>query len=372
MRVITRGLRRTGAVVAAVGLVGLAAAAPWAGAAEGFTTERIAGADRYDTAGRIAVDAYQTRGTRRAILATGGDFPDALSANYLAGVYDAPILLTQPGAVPANTAAALAALGVKEVYLLGGTDAIGANVEAQLRATTSTAAERGTLTVTRIAGAGRYDTSRLVALAGAAPATPTAGATPTAASLREPLGLLDGRRTAIVASGMVPSDAMAVGPLAFDQSFPLVLTAPTALSPQAASTLRDLQVQQVILVGGTAAVSAAVEAQIVAQGATVVRIGGADRTATSVAIADFAIDRLGFDDGHTHVASATTFVDALTGGPHAGLEVSHILLTDPANLSAPVTEFLRRRAPTLVDALIFGGTAAVSANVEAQVRTAAT
>ena len=52
-------------------------------------------------------------------------------------------------------------------------------------------------------------------------------------------------------------DALAAGPLAYARALPLVLTDPGALSPQAAQTLVDLGIQQVVIAGGPTAVSPA-------------------------------------------------------------------------------------------------------------------
>ena len=70
----------------------------------------------------------------------------------------------------------------------------------------------------------------------------------------------------------------------------MILTDPAALSPEARQTLRDLQTQQVYIIGGTAAVSQAVQDELVKAtqdgglGLAVARISGADRLQTAVAI----------------------------------------------------------------------------------------
>ncbi len=75
----------------------------------------------------------------------------------------------------------------------------------------------------------------------------------------------------------------------------MILTDPAALSPEAAQTLKDLQTQQVYIVGGEAAVSAAVADKLTKAtqdgglGLAVARISGADRLATAVAVHQFAV-----------------------------------------------------------------------------------
>ena len=82
-----------------------------ANAVEGFALERLAGADRYATAAAIADEAFPN-GATTAIIARGDVFADALAANYLAGVVDAPILLTDTNRLPEATSDALASRSV--------------------------------------------------------------------------------------------------------------------------------------------------------------------------------------------------------------------------------------------------------------------
>lgn len=57
--------------------------------------DRISGSNRYETAVSIAEEIYPNGLNGRVIIATGENYADALSANGLTNVYDAPILLTQ-------------------------------------------------------------------------------------------------------------------------------------------------------------------------------------------------------------------------------------------------------------------------------------
>lgn len=60
--------------------------------------DRIAGATRYHTAVRVAQQAVAALST--VVLATGTNFPDAVSASALAASRGWPVLLTDPGQVP--------------------------------------------------------------------------------------------------------------------------------------------------------------------------------------------------------------------------------------------------------------------------------
>ncbi|MDR1604340.1 MAG: cell wall-binding repeat-containing protein [Gracilibacteraceae bacterium] len=137
-----------GAVSAAVE-TDLRAAMPWLG-----EIIRIAGADRYETAARIAALLPPAA---EAALATGQDYPDALTLASVAAGRGTPLLLTRRDEMPAATAEALLALAPRRLLVAGGEGAVGAQVLLDL-------AERG-LTVEwhRYAGADRYETSAAVA-----------------------------------------------------------------------------------------------------------------------------------------------------------------------------------------------------------------
>src|SRR5438093_1028670 len=69
------------------------------------------------------------------------------------------------------------------------------------------------------------------------------------------VGSVGQKKTAIVASGAAFPDALAGGPLAFGSKLPLLITDPASLSSDAQTALGSLAIKQVVLLGGTAAVS---------------------------------------------------------------------------------------------------------------------
>ena len=348
-------------------VVGLLPAGMPAGATPGFSFTRVFGSDRYETAKAVAEAAFTS--SDGAIVATGERFADALAGNYLAGQLNVPILLTRPNAVTAPLKQALANLKVRNVLLLGGTQAVGSGVEADLRATDSTATGGGKLAVSRLGGADRYETARLVST--------VSGTTP---------GSVGGRRTALLATGDKFADALAAGPAAFSSKLPVLLTpgAPaTTLSSQARTALQSLAIEHVIVLGGTQAVTSAVETEVLnARGTgsiTITRLAGSDRTETARQVAEYAVGTLGFVNTHVNLARGDDpngFADALTGGPNAGREKAPIVLAvSPTVLSQPAgtgaERFLRDHASTLTSGHIFGGTAAISDAVEATAEAAA-
>ncbi len=313
---------------------------------------RLGGSDRYATAAVLAEHAFPN-GSAGAVIARGADFADgspgfadALAANYVAGAVSSPILLTGDGTIPSATLQALQTLKVKNVILMGGTSAISNAAQAQLQSTPSTSSEGGDLDVARIAGPDRY-------------ATAADGAMTVPATY---VRVFNGKRTALVARGDDFPDALAGGPLADGAQMPLLLTEPGVLSAPTAHALQVLDIQSVIILGGSAAVSDATEQQIDALGISTQRLAGLDRQQTAIAIADFAMQQLGFKRTIVDLARGDGYPDALAGGPEAAtLGPLPIVLTGtPTDLSADTAAWLRAEDATLGEIDILGLQGAVS------------
>lgn len=88
----------------------------------GLHATRIGGADRFDTAVALSARTFPTATT--AYLADGFDFADALAATPAAAHDDAPVLLTRPRCVGAETVAELGRLKVTTRVVIGGTSAV--------------------------------------------------------------------------------------------------------------------------------------------------------------------------------------------------------------------------------------------------------
>jgi putative cell wall-binding protein len=101
--------------------------------ATGRTVVRLSGPDRYATA--VAISKTFFNRPPRAYLATGANFPDALSAVPAAGRAGSPLLLVQRDRLPPSVATELVRLHPPRTYLSGGSAVIGGTVVAQLRAT---------------------------------------------------------------------------------------------------------------------------------------------------------------------------------------------------------------------------------------------
>ncbi|XKH50521.1 cell wall-binding repeat-containing protein [Chryseomicrobium palamuruense] len=93
-----------------------------------ITIKRIKGSDRYETSLNIAKEL--NTGTSKAIIATGQNFPDALSIAPYAAIHEYPIILTKPSSLTTNTKSFLSTFS--STLIVGGTAAVSTSIESAL------------------------------------------------------------------------------------------------------------------------------------------------------------------------------------------------------------------------------------------------
>ncbi len=299
--------------------------------------DRIAGATRVETAARLARAAFPS-GTETALLARADVFADAVSASGLAGALQAPVLLTDVDRLPDATVEALRDLGVRTVHVLGGDAAVHPAVLQALE-------DEGFAWI-RYQGRDRYETAALVAQQAVALA---------------PLGQLGGRTTVLLASGTRFPDALGASPVAFHGPFPILLTDGPRLPEFTTAMLDELGPEQVVVLGGPLAVPGTVADELRGQGYAVRRVAGSDRTATAAAVADLAVDELGFTAGEVLLARGDAFPDALAAGPLGGVRQGPVLLTPgPDRLGSAAATWIAQHCEAIDLVTAIGGPAALA------------
>jgi putative cell wall-binding protein len=165
-------------------------------------------------------------------------------------------------------------------------------------------------------------------------------------------------------------DALAAAFLAGNRKGPTLLATEQTLPQPTKDALRTLQARNVVIIGGTGAISAGVEKELTDAGYTVSRIAGTNRYDTARKVAETpAVDYVGENpDGQRTavVASGERFQDGLVGGPLGYAARFPILITASASLSEPTGEALQNLAIDHV--LIVGGTAAISTQTENEIK----
>lgn len=296
----------------------------FAGTGISAAASQISGADRYATS--VAISQASGSSGSTVYVASGENYPDALAAGAAAGSAGNTVLLVRPGTIPDVVAAELQRLQPVQILVLGGPAAVSESVVEQLRGFISGE-------VTRVAGADRFETA-------AALSASTFGS---------------GVPVVYVASGTNFPDALTGAAAAGAQGGPILLTKGDDLPAVTRAELARLVPGRIVVLGGEAAVNAAVSAELGAYASTS-RVAGSDRFATAAAIAQSV-----FTGGSTiYVASGTNFPDALSGSPVAASAGAPVLLV-PQNGRIPwsVCAEVQRISPTQVIAL--GGEAAVPA-----------
>jgi putative cell wall-binding protein len=290
---------------------------------------RLAGADRYDMAALVALRA-RPAGAEVVYIASGENYPDALSAGPAAVHRHGVLLLVQRAVVPAAAAIALGAMNPASVVIVGGTASVSDAVEARLQALAPRA------TVERIDGADRYEVSRTIAARAF-----TAGAT-----------------GAFIATGRAFPDALSAGPAAavLDQPVLLVDGGPPADIPTV-RLLDSLRAADVNLMGGTSSLSSTLESSLRLV-RSVTRIDGADRYAVSQRINEVLLQ----DYDTVYLVTGANFPDALAGGVLAGTTRSPMYVV-PADCVPPQV-ITRMTAMGTRQVVLLGGTASLSPAVE--------
>jgi len=167
-------------------------------------------------------------------------------------------------------------------------------------------------------------------------------------------------------------DALASAPLTAEG--PLLFTSPAALNSTTMAELRRVLPagSTVYLVGGEAAISSQIAAQLAQSGYAVRRLSGPDRVSTSVAIADEVVRLYGHEDQLVVARSrgaagneTAGWADSVSGSAYAARNRLPVVVTPSDGLDAAVASYIRRHGPTTT--WVLGGESAVSSAVAGKV-----
>jgi len=219
-------------IVGGLGVVSSAVEAQLKGLNVKPEVRRVSGSDRYATSRALATDTWGAGSLGTAYLATGTNFPDALSAGPAAAHFDGPVILVRGTAstIDAATRALLTRLGVDKIKIAGGTGVINAAIEAQAKTIV------GASNVTRNGAGDRYSTSVAINLNAFVSAS-----------------------TIYLATGSGYADALAGSALAGTNGAPLFVTQKSCIPATTLNAIRALGATKVVLLGGTGVLTAGVE-----------------------------------------------------------------------------------------------------------------
>lgn len=296
--------------------------------AHAATTERIAGNDRYETSAKVSASAVPA-GRSVVYVASGTDYPDALAAAPVAGARDTSVLLVTRDSIPASIKTELTRIKPPTIHVVGGSSSVSDAVLTELK--------KYATNVDRISGATRYDTAAAISKSWFAPQV----------------------AFVYVVTGESFPDALAAGAAAVDRGA-VLLTRRDSIPPGTATELQRLKPQEIIVVGGTSAISSGVETSL-DQYTTgpVTRQAGKDRYATSAVVSSKAFQA---PTDAAYLASGASFADALSGGPIAGANDGPILLVQRTCITEEVSAELSRLENQRT--VLLGGTGVIADGAE--------
>ncbi len=296
------------------------------------TFARDGGQDRYETAALVSRRHFDTTGGT-VLIATGDNFPDALSATPVTGG-DGPVLLVRTNEIPDVVRDELTRLEPSRVIIAGSQSVVSDAVADEI-------AELTGATVERRGGKDRYETAALLSSGTFAEGVPVA----------------------YVATGLDFPDALAAGSAGAMMGGPVLLNAGSSLMPATLEELQRLKPQRIVVVGGTGAVPDAVLNQLRSLSPQVVRLAGLDRYETSRAISR---DPHGVSEvSPAYLATGLDFPDALSAAPAVASTGGVLVLSNASLGPGAAEEIVRNRVGQVI---VIGGTGVVSNTVVNQAR----
>lgn len=291
--------------------------------------ERLKGVDRIETSIRVSNKVYPDGSAENVVIAGWGGEVDALTATLLASTKDAPLLLVTDSQY-STIKDELNRLGVKNVYIAGGSAVVSERFEKNLKV--------AGYNVTRLSGENRYFTAAEI--------------------MKE--ASVDSKHVFLVNGGSEKNDqladAVAVGPVSGKNKSPILLTFNNKL-PQA--TIDALEgVDQITIVGGNVAVNDSVERTLKNEGYKVDRVKGEDRYETAVEISKKYFGRSAksilVNDGRV------SFADALVGGYLGAKKDAPILLANANQLTDDTKGYVESK---MSFTYVLGGAKSISSSV---------
>ena len=295
----------------------------------GTVWQRLSGATALDTMRAVVSMGFEKADT--VVIATSGTYHDALAASALAGSLKAPVLLTEPGVLSAQTKEQIAALKPSRAYVVGGEYWTPQSVLDEL--------EKLDVKVERVAGP---------------------DACGTAIEVGRALGKKAGT-VAIVAFGGGYHDALAASPYSYAKVAPIYLTDEAGgVDAATISAMKAAGIKQVLICGGPMSVTNAAKAALEQAFGKVDRYSGKDAYATSLSFARFALGQ-GMGANKMGVATAGLkdgvfldgYWDALVGGAVCGANNAVLVLADDGHLGA--LQVATQAKEQIDAAYVFGG-----------------
>lgn len=285
-------------------------------------TIRLGGNDRYETSAKISQAGWKESSTY-AVLATGRNYPDALSAAPLAKKYNAPILLTDTNSIPQEILDELNRLKVNHVFIAGGTGVVSQTVENKLKSMG--------ITVERFGGKDRFETSVKIA---------------------EKLGVASG--SMFVTNGYEFADALSASSIAAKMNMPILITDKDTLPDVVKNFINENNFSKTYVLGDTNLVSDKVDNLLPSPE----RITGSTIYERNINLIKKFQNNIDFSN--ICIATGENFPDALSGSALATMVSSAIVLVDNNDLQDITKNYSNQESMQVNNVYVFGEQGAVS------------
>jgi photosystem II stability/assembly factor-like uncharacterized protein/putative cell wall-binding protein len=313
----------------------------------GPTPTRISAPYPYGNA--LAISRLGWTSSAYVVLASTRKLPDQLLAATLAGVYRAPLLLTEPGYLPSPVAREVARLHASRVFVVGGGRSVSYRV---IRGLVRGGIRRAN--VKRVGADSVYSTARLVA-----------------SQIKARRGRVE---SVVLVNASKPNDALGIAGLAGRYGMPVLYTTRAAIPLETSRALKALKPQKAILIGGTGSISAAEARAFLAltkiKSARVLRIAMPNIYASAAAVAELAFAN-GFAYETVIVGNSSVFRDPLAAGAWAAKIGGHVVLTQSSVLPTDTNKFFESHCSAIKKIYLLGTTGAISAPVSDRIKAAA-
>ncbi|MCC0678554.1 MULTISPECIES: cell wall-binding repeat-containing protein [unclassified Clostridioides] len=278
---------------------------------------KLAGEDRIDTS--LKISSYKWQNAENAVLINSNTIADALCSAPLATAKNAPVLLTEKDRLNTKTKKEIIRLGVKNIYIIGSTNTISANVEKELN--------NLNINVKRIGGTDRIDTSLKIA---------------------KELENVDS--VAVVNGYKGLADAVSIASPAKSNTA-ILFADKDNLNKNIEDYAKTFN--KTYVVGGESSVSK----NVVNKLKNVIRFAGADRTDTNAKVMDYFYSDKALNNvfvAKNGMVGEGDLIDALSVGPVGAKEDSPVLLADKT-LSTSQKNFIKKHEFSKVTQVGDGG-----------------
>ncbi|NMS91817.1 serine hydrolase [Clostridioides difficile] len=255
----------------------------------------LTGTDRYETSIKISQSGWEN--AENAVLINDSAIADALAATPFAYKKNAPILLTGSSQINEKTLAELKRLKVKNVYVVGG--------EASVNEKSLDTIKSNNISVSRISGSDRYQTSMNIA--------------------KELNNISNISKISIVNGEKGLADAVSIGAVSAQNDMPIILTNENSNITEINNLFKNKKIDKSYVIGGEYTVSKNIENKL----QNPQRIAGSTRNETNAKVIkefykDTKIDNLYV--AKNGINKQDDLIDGLSVGVLAGKTKSPVIL----------------------------------------------